>query len=260
MKINAHIPTQQYGFIELTDLPDDPQSVQEAYNRYAEVPISLTKGNRKLVECFVGGSIYYDDVAHSYTNEAGEVYLSGSVFAHQGEKPFDAQSISAKMATKSGVPQADILDMWKMGGDISREFGTTLHKAMELYGKHRVASEKLEKEYHLPNHPVLREAVLSFYALHKEEAEYEPMIVDHDKKHAGQIDRLVIISPPMVSIAGVCRIEDYKTDGDITKKLESYWKQLRFYSQIMEADGWKVESPVIHHWAGEWKIIKEEKK
>lgn len=247
MKINAHVPTQQYGFIELTDLPDDPKEIERIYNKYAETPIRLASGNRVELEAFVGGKIFYDDEKHEYTNEAGEVYLSGSQYAESFEKPFDKVGISQKMA-KNGVKAEDIVAMWELAGEVSRTFGTAIHAALELYNTHRGSSEALEREYHIHSHPIIKKAVQSFYALHKEDALSEVLVVDHAAKRAGQIDRLVIVD----KAKKIARVEDYKTNATIEKDLPKYWKQLGFYSDIMRADGWTMQPEVIHHWDGEW--------
>lgn len=248
MKINAHVPTQQYGFIELTDLPDDPVEVEKAYNRYAETPIKLKSGKRKEVECFVGGSIFYDDDTHTYTNEKGEVYMSGSQYAKSLEKPFELDKVSEAIARKFNADAQAIRDMWKLKGDISSGFGTAIHAALEMYGKYDGLAQSIDKNTALHDHPVIKSAVQSFYAPRMaEKAEYEVMIVDHKAKRAGQIDRLLITGDKK------CRIQDYKTNADITNKLESYWVQLKFYAEILEANGWKVEGLDIFHWAGEWK-------
>lgn len=254
IKISAVIPVAQYANIQPEveieadtyeqAFADGMAQIEKVWDKYGEKPLVAKQGNRKLIDCFVGGQIYFDEVTHTYTNEAGDVYLSGSVFAHQGEKPFDAVNISNAMGKKNGKDPQFYLDMWKLNGDCSKGFGTAVHEALELFFKYG----------ELHKHPILKNAVQSFVEAHKEKSISEAMIVDHDKKHAGQVDRLVILGDKH------CRIEDFKTDGDITKKLESYWKQLNFYGGIMESHGWKVEAPVIHHWNGSWKQIKEEER
>lgn len=257
--ITAVIPVAQYGNIQ-PSIEVEAETYEQAYaevmpkiehiwNKYVESGKQLSGGDRKLVKAFVGGSVYYDDFTHTYTNEAGEVYLSGSKYAAQFEKPFDKAVISEKMAAKYNVKPEHIVDMWELKGEVSRNFGTALHGALELYGKYNGLAIQLDRDTHLHDHPIIKQAVESFYAAHKEQALCEVFVVDHEHKHVGQIDRLVILDKNKK----ICRVEDYKTNADITSKLEVYWKQLEFYGDILRHHGWQVEPPVIHHWNGEWK-------
>jgi hypothetical protein len=247
MKIKAHVPTQQYGFIEISGEPSEKAEIERLYNEYAEKPIAFKGSKGKLLKAWVGGDIYYDDDAHKYTNEAGDVYLSGSVYASSFETPFDSLVIAEKMAAKSGVEVSDILKMWNMKRDISAGLGTAVHAALELYGKYEKHADSFTKNYHLHDHPVIEQAVKAFYKGRKEDAIYEALVVDHDRKYAGQIDRVV-------KEKGGYIVEDFKTNGELKPaKLKNYWKQLSFYASILEASGKKVTGLRIHHWTGgEW--------
>ena len=248
IKLTAHIPTEQYGFMEVSGDLEDQSEVERLYNHYAETPINFTPTNRKLIQAFVGGEIYYDDLTHTYTNEAGEVYLSGSQYANQFKKPFNKQAIAGKMASRYGVESKDIIDMWELKGEVSRGFGTAMHASLELYGKYNGLATALERDTAMHDHPVIKTAVTAFYeGRDKEKAVYEVMVVDSNAKRAGQIDRLLITGNKR------CRVQDYKTNADITKDLDVYWKQLEFYADILTAGGWVVEGLDIFHWDGTWK-------
>lgn len=235
MKINAHIPTQQYGYIEITNLPDDPATIEQLYNKYAEHPITLNATTKRLTDYF-GNEIDYDKTNHIYSWK-GEQYLSGSEYAKQFEKPFDKDKISVAMAKRDKRDQQDILDEWELNADVSRGFGTAVHAALELFGKYK----------RLPNHPVLKGLVEDFYEREKTPALYEVLVVDHKNKRAGRIDRLT-----------KDRVQDFKTNGEITDKLPTYWKQLEFYSGLLEANNYPTKGLDIFHWDGKWtKYVKE---
>lgn len=253
MKIKAHVPTQQYGFIEITGAPEDKAEIERLYNEYAEQPLDFS-GNRKLLKAWVGGEVYYDDVAHMYTNEKGDIYLSGSQYAKLGEPEFDTAGISDKLSKKFKVPAKDITHMWEMKRDISNGFGTAVHAALELYGKYQKYATVFDKEYHLHDHPVIKKLVEDFYSGREDEqALYEALVVDHARKYAGQIDRVV-------KEKDTYYIEDFKTNGELkADKLNNYWKQLSFYASIVEAAGLKVGGLRIHHWnGGQWKTYTSE--
>jgi hypothetical protein len=254
-KIGATIPVTQYG--NLTPVYEvEAATIEEAqaialpyleslWARYCETGRELRTGGHKI-KAFVGGDIDYDALTHTYSCK-GETYLSGSQYAKQFEKPFDGQAIAAKMAAKFGVSPANILDMWKLKSEVSAGFGTAIHAAIELCERYRGLSTAMEKTTHLHDHPIIKKAVEGFYALQDANpAEVEIVIVDHQAKRAGRVDRLLVTGPKH------CRVQDIKTNADITKSLPIYWKQLEFYGDIMKANGWEVEGLDIFHWNGQW--------
>lgn len=262
--LGATIPTHQYSNLQpqwevYADTFEEAQSIAEAqlvpfWNKHVESGKQLKGAQGKKLKAFVGGEINYDDIAHVYTNDAGEVYLSGSQYAKQFEKEFNKEAIAGKMAEKWGVSAPDIVAMWELKSQVSMDFGTALHGALELFGKYRGLAAEIEKETHLHDHPILKDAVESFYASRmQEKAVYEALVVDHVKKRAGQIDRLLIIG------GNKCRVQDYKTNADMSKdKLAYYWKQLSFYADILKAGGWEVEGLDIFHYNGGWTTYKSE--
>lgn len=271
--VSATIPTGQYAnlvpsvTVEVDDDVEEAKALAMSHivgisKQYAEEGKALksvgASNSFKQVECLVGGSILYDEVNHIYTNDAGDVYLSGSKYAAQFGKVFAKEAIAEKMATKSGVPADEILEIWKMGGQASMSFGTAIHEAMEMYGKFTKTCKVLEKEYHMSNIPMVKQIVADFFkGREQENALYEPMIVDHKRKWAGQVDRLLIVD----EAKKICRIQDYKTNGELKPdKLEEYWHQLSFYGSIMQAHGWTVDGLDIHHWSTVWKTYSNEMK
>lgn len=222
--------------------------IRRVWNKYVEEGKQLPDDNRVKLEAFVGGEVYYDKLAHVYTNEAGEVYLSGSTYAESFRKPFDKQGIAEAMAKKIGVDPSTIIDMWELKSQVSREFGTVIHKGLQLYEQYGELATKLGKTTNIHDHPVINNAIKSFYDAHKgEKAISEVLVVDHEAKHAGQIDRLLLTGDKK------CRIQDFKTNVDIMKDLPILWKQLEFYRDIMKSAGWGVEGMDIFHFNGTWK-------
>lgn len=255
-KIGATVPTVQYGNI-MPEIEVEAETLEEAqaialpeieklWARYAEPGKELRSSGQRL-KAFVGGEIDYDDATHTYSWN-GEVYLSGSQYAKQFETPFDKAGISEAMAKKFGVAAGDIRAMWQLKSDVSTGFGTAIHAAIEMYERYGELAKALDKTSHLHNHPIIQKAVEGFYALQIKDcpAEVEPVIVDHPSKRAGRIDRLLITG------SKTCRIQDIKTNADITKSLPVYWKQLDFYGEIMEANGWTVTGKDVFHWDGTW--------
>jgi hypothetical protein len=264
VKLSATIPVVQYGNI-MPEFEVEADSIEDGlaflepklkdfWNRHAEAGKKLPEEG-EIIDAFVGGQIRYDEPTHAYTWN-GKKYLSGSEYAKQFDKPFDAEAISNKLALKYGVFSQDIRAMWEMNADISKGFGTAIHAAIEMAGRFKDTAYAIGGTA-IHKHPIIEEIVNSFYKDNTAQYEHEAVVVDHKAERAGRIDLLAILGDKH------CRVEDIKTNGELTdSKIEVYFKQLQFYSEVMEADGWKVEPPIIHHWNGKWKAItnKEKKK
>jgi hypothetical protein len=260
LTLSAVISTSQYNNISPSitiEVGDDVEGakalgmshIESLASKYGERPLQAkTSENRKLLNAFVGGSVFYDEVAHVYTNEAGEQYLSGSAYAETFRKPFDKVKISDLMAKKAGVSAEDIIAMWELKGKASRDFGNSIHSALQLFEQYGELAKKLEKTTHLHDNLILGASVTPFFEAHKgEKAMSEVLVVDHTTKRAGQIDRLLITGDKK------CIVCDFKTNANIDKDLPIYQQQLSFYASIMSAGGWTVESLRIHHYNGDWK-------
>lgn len=276
IKLGAVIPTVQYGNLQPEfEVDVESEDIEEAtlkleshiqalWDKYGEKPLAPKQGTTKRLKAFVGGEIDYDEVNHVYSWN-GEKYLSGSEYAKGRQEVFDANMISGLMAKNLGktkeevdLAKAKILAMWELKKNISTNFGHSIHGALELHGKylklsnaldaHRATKEQEAKNTHLHDHPILKQAVESFYEGREgEQAEYECLIVDHKAKRAGCIDRLLITAP------NTCIIQDFKTN---VKDDKEYWEdQLTFYAGIMEAAGWKVLGKEIHQYNREWKKV-----
>lgn len=261
--LTATIPTQQYGNIS-PSIEVEADSLEEAqaatyphieriWAKYGVKPLQTSEmkrvsSSRKLVKDIFGNEIYYDDSTHQYTNSLGEVYLSGSVFAGNSEKAFDAEMISGKMAIKNGLTNEDaqaIRDMWRLKADASASFGTAIHAALELYGKYKQVAESVGKETHLHDNVVLNQAVVSFYEEYPvvENVGYECLVIDHKKKRAGRIDRIEYEDDGVF-------VTDFKTNFDVKKSIKKYWLQLSFYAAILKANGLVVKGLKIYHYNG----------
>lgn len=262
LTVSATIPTQQYANMipSITVELDDNENyeaaqalavakIQELSTRFAEPGKSLVDSSHNVLKDIFGQKINFDELSHTYTNDKGQVYLSGSVYAKRFDKEFPADVISKKMADKSGVDQQHILDAWRAKADVSAGFGTALHLALENYAKYSDMAKTLDKPYDLHDHPVINKCVVDFFkGREKEIALTEALVIDHERRLAGTIDRLLLVDKKKK----VCRVQDYKTNAEIKKKLAVYWHQLSFYASILQAKGWTVSGLDIFHYDGEW--------
>lgn len=218
----------------------------------------------KKVCDFTGASLLMDEVAHTYQDETGQRYLSGSTFANGYKAKFNAPAIAAKTAAKYGLTTEAVLSMWGTNAEASTSLGTAIHAGLELYGKYLPVSMKTKgtNEAALHKNLVLRKIVEQFYeGRENEQAMYEAFAVDKDKKLCGFIDRLLIVDAEKK----IVRVQDYKTNPDVNKKetildpfkgvvenssLGAYWLQLSFYAYILTKAGYTVEGLDIMNYDG----------
>ena len=252
IRVQIRVPTQQFGFFELTGSPAHIDEMIEIGNKYAEKKILPNAhkdsiGEYKEFISFTNEKILFNELRHVYKDVYGNELVSGSTYAKSLEKPFDMSAISAAVSRKTDISQQTIIDMWGASGEVARTFGTALHLAMENHYKYRKYGT--EKQYHLPKHPFLLQAVQTFPHLEKEVL--PELLVSHvANKMVGQIDGLLITGER----SGV--ILDYKSDGDISKNLNKHFNQLSYYAAILTAFGWKIEGLEVWNYTTKWDCYK----
>lgn len=205
------------------------------------------RGKEKI--CTDQGCLYLDRETHEYEDEDGNKFISGSTWAGQFEKPFNAELIAPKVAEKKLTTVEKVLEGWDMKSEVSLSYGTTIHKAIECAIKYN----------ELPNNPHLAALAQDALDLIKgQEVSSEQFICSFEDKACGIVDILVSLGDKRVKIV------DIKT-GDIYKKIpltdqakelwpelqqktiSIYQLQLSYYAYILTKMGYKVEGLEI--WA-----------
>jgi hypothetical protein len=274
--LGATIPTTQYGNLqpsfeiegETTEaaLEEAVVTMQRFWNSVSDKPLNVRELETAVfvppttvdLTCWASGTVVqFDPVEHRYS--PGK-WLSGSAFASRYTPDFPAEMIAGKMATKAGLDDpAEILAMWALNAEASSTFGTSVHAALELYGRFLATSQAVKgsNESALTKNPILRPIVESFFAGREDEAAaYEAFVADPVLRHCGQIDRLKITGPRSV------RVQDFKSNATLddketikapfkgvveSTKLGAYWLQLSFYAAILIRLGYTVEGLDIFH-------------
>jgi hypothetical protein len=264
-KLAAVIPTVQYGNLQpevelegedLAVLHEQAEAhIQKIWDRFGERPlVKKTSGGVEL-RTFTGETIFFDSEAHRYTDQAGNVLLSGSAYAEKQGKPFDKANVVAAASKAWKVDADELGKLWDINAKISTEYGSAIHTALETYHLYKdlgaIVQQKKELEYNyaLPKIPYIRDAVISFDEQFGTDALTEVIISDVKSGKAGAIDRLTIVDMDKK----VCRIGDYKTNFELDeKKLATYAHQLSFYASILQAHGWTVEGLDLYHFSDGW--------
>lgn len=216
-------------------------------DRLATTLSNNKRGKEKI--CTDQGCLYLDRETHEYEDEDGNKFISGSTWAGQFEKPFNAELIAPKVAEKKLTTVEKVLEGWEMKSEVSLSYGTTLHKAIECAIKYN----------ELPNNPHLAALAQDALDLIKgQEVSSEQFVCSFEDKACGIVDILVNLGDKRVKIV------DIKT-GDIYKKISLtdqakelwpelqqktisiYQLQLSYYAYILTKMGYKVEGLEI--WA-----------
>jgi ATP-dependent exoDNAse (exonuclease V) beta subunit len=80
--------------------------------------------------------IVFDESAHTYTNtNTSEQYISVTTLLGKYKKPFDSDGHSKRIASREGVSQEMILEMWKAETKKATDKGTKIHNMMEQFVK-----------------------------------------------------------------------------------------------------------------------------
>ncbi len=206
------------------------------------------------VTSLTGEKVMWSESLHICTDLKGNELLGGSTYAKQFEKDFDREKIAKAFAEKNELNTKDVLDYWQSLADLSTDYGTSIHTALEHYSK---ALKIFGYDKALPRQTHLREAVKAFLQVSDfKDCLAEPLITDVEKGMSGWIDNLRFVGEKEVII------EDYKTNtfnelkdyaSKFPPKLKGYHRQLNFYGTILENQGYKVKGLVVWHWhEGQW--------
>jgi len=259
VKFSAVIPVVDFGNVqpEIELEGDDYKKleeegmgyIREAWNKYSKSPFpNNVVGNFKKFDTFTGEQILYDDSQHLYTDLQGNKLISGSEYAKSKAKQFDLELLSGKVAMKYDVPQEIVKKMWSSNGNLSADFGSCIHGAIENWFLFR--NFGTEKQYHLPKPKFLRDAVESYPHLDKNILP-EVLVSDVKSGRCGRIDQLEIVD----SEKKICNIYDIKSDSDISKNIVKHTHQLSFYADILTEHGWTVQSIYVDNFTEGWKTI-----
>ncbi len=208
------------------------------------------------IKSFTGEDVLWSERDHICTDLAGNELMGGSTYASLIEKEFDSTKVAKAYAKKHDLDVDDVLDYWNDLGQISMDYGTAIHKAMEIYSKHRI---KIGRFAGVPRVPHLKDAVMRFLEVSNfDNCLAEPLITDVEMGMSGWVDNLRFLDDKTVVV------EDFKTNtfqddkayfSKWEPKLEMYKRQLDFYGTILENHGYKVASTIVWHWhKGKWNM------
>lgn len=206
-----------------------------------------------------GVVINFQELNHIYTNPKNKKILKGST-TYIKKYFHKFSSYALPNCVKYWKLEEEIIkSAWNLSGDVSRDFGTAIHKAIEFedrYGSY--LKPKDGSRCFQIKHPVIQKIVREFYELNDEMGftgivHPEALITDVENNHCALSDRFLVTNLEKKE----CRVQDYKVNIGFDKKGEFKWTelmpldlptnklsklalQLRFHAQMLEKSGWTV--------------------
>ena len=240
---------------EVTELiiPSETDSFKRTFS------FDIDLGNKMFIKSFNEDVIVeFDEDEHVYEFN-GKKLLSGSVYADDDD--FDKQQVAGYCAKSWDMKADDVVSMWDSNADISRDFGTVVHKMLEHFNKYSKLLPAKEIERAKPKHPFLKKILNDYIdTVGIKKIEPEVFITYVEDGYCGQVDCLEITGEKK------CNLWDYKInilrtekDKDGKKKLLKVQKQLSFYANILEKTGWQVDEIGMFLLDEKWEVYKFDK-
>lgn len=284
--VGAVIPTIQYGnlqpSIELSGV-DAKEGLDYALKHIKDVWAKYSeKGelNEKDVSYSVikksfneDISISYDDFNHVYKYESKPLTSATSIIK-KFYKEFNVNTVAMQCAKSWGVEKDVILSIWDSNRDLASSFGSMVHNALEHYHKFKAYGQIIsetrgaDSNYALPKHPLIRDIILSFEEINKEEGDIVPeaLLTDINSGYCGHADIVLVKDWDKK----VCRVQDYKINVDSevessnekalapfdtlpSNKITKYQLQLSVYANMLQKSGWTVEGLDVFVYEEKWK-------
>lgn len=238
------------GDDKLWDTVTEGDLTQLWLRAYSKTP--LEDDSFAEVTSYTGEKVLWSESLHVCTDLKGNELIGGSTYASQFQRDFDSEKLAKAYATKNEFKTEDVLSYWESLKDISQDYGTAIHKAMEHYAKYY---KMVGHEDALPRVPHLRKAVKSFLEQSSfDKCVAEPLITDTQMGMSGWIDLLKFVGDNKVVII------DYKTNtfkddksyySKWKPKMKEYKNQFDYYGTILENFGYEVVGHELWHWYNE---------
>jgi hypothetical protein len=254
-ELSALLQAKQKVYIDDYNITGGDEGKNYGCNIHIVLPASKKLKNlEKLIPTIGEGEVYFDKENHVYYDEDGNQMISGSKFEEEQTGKPDLSYAAESIAHTTGIPAAVITDLWDMNGELSRDFGTLVHKALEFY----ISNQDVLKDYDNMKERPHGAANWMSYTLsvivdkYVEEYDTSNALCEVFVRHGnwcGYIDQLKYTSDKTVEI------RDYKVINKSSVKtvktqdygsLPKYTLQQNFYRTILEANGYKVDDMVLH--------------
>lgn len=256
-------------------------NIELTYQEAVAKLVKPSKDSVPLLSRLTGITVLYDAKKHIYTDKKGNKYLSGSQFPDMFYDKFDKKQAIAlvqKAYPDSGITEEQLLDIWSTNGDISTNFGNSVHAALENYIKYNKVGDliagidkdgKKKPNKALSKNPFFAKLVNDYVAKFGVDGMLSEEFVADENGHCGRVDYIKIVDKEKKII----RVGDFKTDTDLFEskyqKKDSPFKgiikentlltyhrfQMSYYAYILSQYGYTTEgidldwlNPVTLEW------------
>ena len=226
-------------------------------------PADMRDFDRQKVLIGDADYVWFDTLNHRAYDENGRELLSGSRAEKMFVDPFDPKYPAKAIAKKTGVKPDDIIGIWENKRDLSADYGTLIHEALEKYLKYAKVLKKIDdnqERAHTARNWMpepLGEIVDKFVeASGVTDASDVEVRVKHGNR-TGIIDLLLKDDDTFT----LC---DYKVMPEVKDvkykvfgKMQKYSVQQNFYREILEDSGLKCKGMFLWNWDGnKWNKLK----
>lgn len=202
------------------------------------------------------GDIYADYENHLFYDSKGNLLVSGSVYAKDKSNEAAMDIIAKKKADVLSIEPIKIRELWR--NDLSRNYGTLIHKAIELLIDNRKYLELMKPDDWIGALPMPVHVEKVMRSLFEKLDEYA--------KDSVAVSEALVASEGKVGTIDLLTTEviiDFKTaKTKLNKqKLETYSKQLNWYRTIVADNHRTAEKMLLFVLVDdEWEVIEVEKK
>jgi hypothetical protein len=218
---------------------------------------------KKLFPDVGEGFVWFDERNHIYYNEEGEQMMSASQLEEAETGKPDMKTIAGKMAELGQLDESTITRLWEQNGNISREFGTVVHDALDFYITNQTEMQVYDdvmkgREHTARNfmNNTIGDIVDKYRKNYDIENSKTELFVRYGN-YCGRIDQLKYHDENTVSIRDykfVNELKSVKTKSYGTVK--KYTVQQSLYRAILQKNGYNVLGMELHMYDGnKWDTI-----
>ena len=258
--------TVQIDLKDVTGQDKDTLGVNVAITYGEDDSVNIDTLSRQTVDFGDEPFIYFDEKNHIAYDSLGHKLISGSEMEHKYSGEADLTYAAKAIAKKTGLKAEDVMATWDAKGEISRMFGTLLHRAIELrlLLNHEMNSiDEYKDREPSPMHWMPDGVWQASSKLEK--ILFEDRGYDLDKFHMEsrlKWKNLTGIADLIYCGDDGYHLFDYKTNQEIKDvkysfgKATQYTVQQNTYRTMLEHSGYPVVSMELLHWDGKkWNII-----
>lgn len=217
--------------------------------------------NNKRARHPSGLGIEFIEDGHTYTDDFGVAYTSGTTLIHNAFEAFDAKKVAAAKSARTGVPADSYIQQWMEAGEEAANSGTRLHENCErqILGRfnemHKPENNEEQLKFRTAWHEVER-IKTAFAGLEPEKIIFSPrfrisgsidLLAKKNDQHYVIVDWKVVKQIKMEGFRGKKGIH-IATAGIPDCNFYHYALQLSTYEQILKSEGYIPATAQVDRW------------